>query len=274
MTLDQLNELAKKITLSTPFGFSDSELTVPSEFGPKYATPVSNGGSPMSRHDMNGLGFLATIGTFLDSIGYQYPYNAYMAQRNGYPMGAVVSYIDNNWRLRQFVNTRENNPLPTEEFDEVLNDTSMIRNGWKPLYEINNYNFFPDYSSRTLVREISIMPPLPATRIPVTISEPGWILIERTIDNWDDANEAYGSLSPAEREKFSVANYVSLSAHAGTPTDAVNFNVYDLFTMTYSEGRVASRLIPSNGGVYITGKCALPVTSMTVRIYRFDMEAS
>ena len=271
MTYSRMLEI-DDLVLGFPFGISDKGKELPSgnQFGPEYATPAANGGLRITRHNMNALGYLSTLATFLDRAGYQFGWRD-MSAVGGYPKGAIVTRTNHGW-FEQYINLEDNN---TNEpvYEELLTDASVAEKGWKPLFSLNQFNFFPNYESMEQIAELTVLPSLPLNGTKVDLATPGWVLVKRTVDNWDDANNAYGDLSLSQRLSFSESNYVSLSAHAPNntaPLDSSN----DLFTMRYGEGQSATRFFPCNNGFKVTSKCANPVTGMTIKVYRFDMEES
>lgn len=271
MTHARIMEL-DDVVLNYPFGISDSDKVLPNRnmFGPEYATPVENGGLRITRHHMNALGYLATLATYLDRAGYQFGWRD-MSAVGGYPKGAIVTRTNHGW-FEQYLNLEDNN---TNEpvYEDLLTDASVAEKGWKPLYSLKEYNFFPNYDSMEQIAELTVLPSLPLNGTKVDLATPGWVLVKRSIDNWEDVNSAYGDLGLSQRLEFSQSNYVSLSTHAYNNTRPLNAN-NDLFTMLYAEGQEATRFFPCNNGFRVTGKCASPVTGMTIKVFRFDMEES
>lgn len=272
MTYDKMKEI-ENVVLGFPFGLSDNGKELPNgnQFGPEYATPVSNGGLRITRHNMNALGYLATLATYLDMAGYQFGWRDLSAV-GGYPKGAIVTRTNYGW-FEQYLNLEDNN---TKEpiYKDLLTDASVAENGWKPLHSLKEYNFFPNYESMEQIAELTVLPSLPLNRSKVDLATPGWVLVKRTIDNWDDANSSYGELGLGQRLAFAESNYISLSSTASNNNSSIENAPKDLFTMMYAEGQEASRLFPCNNGIYVTGKCSTPVTGMTIKVYRFDMEES
>lgn len=247
-------------TFKGPFGVEDSKRTVPRYFDMAYSVPVSNGGLRMTRHTMNGLGYFATIGSFLDNVGYQYGWNENNGNFGGYPQGAIVSKFDStNNHLYEFVNTVENNRKePVYDEDGVITEDTEVQNGWQPLNRMKEYSFFPDYEKRTLINESVVTSKLDRT---FTISSPGWVLIEREIANWDD-------LSVTDLLIFHSALVYYLS----NEEPDTGYSAYQDY-IRLNEGPIASRFIPCDGTLNIRGEVSSPVTSMTIRIYLYEMEA-
>ena len=247
-------------TFSGPFGVSDNAREYPRQFTTAYSTPVSNGGLKLTRHLMNGLGYYATIGTFLDSVGYRYGWNQNNASFGGYPKGAIVSILEDNY-LYEFLNIVDNNTqkpiLPTSG---TLTEDVLEENGWKLINSIRNHNFFPNYESRTLINEFIVTSKLDRT---LSLSSEGWILIERTLENWEDLTvpEILG-YAPAYPSRLWYAANEAWNEQNVSETDVIN----------QFEGKVASRFLPCSGTVNLRAEIGNPVTSMTVRLYFYEME--
>ena len=258
--------------LITPFAIREAQEGkvdyIPS-FGPEYAVPASNHGIRLKRSEMNGLGYLSTIGMCLDRMGWQYEWEREVADAiGGYPKGAVVAVeYQNDGKIRQYLNMVENNTEEPPNYKE-LTDTTTAQNGWKPLFSTKEYSFFPNYDSRTLVREITFMPTAPS-RIWIRELEPGWLLVTRTIDNWDDIITNWRTYNAAQRNAFITSNFIRIG---GIDIEYAPNSTFDFLTICTQEGQIGSRLIPCNYGIELWGKCSLPISSMTVRVYRYDME--
>lgn len=273
--------------LITPFGSNDwvnfHQGFSSDGFGADVATPVSSGGLRLSRHEMNKFGYEATIGSFLHSIGWQAEWSEEVAANNGgYPKGAVVSVRADrgtSYGLHQYFNTIDNNSSPPAaaenlNADENITDLNTEYNGWKPLFSTQSYNFFPDYNSRTRVGEFIVVPSSPLKRLKVVINEPGWVLVTRTIDNWEDARAASDNLTPSQRLASSQSNFVSLGFWESQADDDWTSIEGGMFSMLFQEGQMASRFMPCNGGIYLSGQCVAPVTSITIQVYRYNMETT
>ena len=172
MLYSDLQNAYKEIPISRPFGDGDAQRSLPEGgcFTRVYSTPVSNGGRRVSRHDLNGLGYLATLGTFLDSYGYQYEWRD-LSGVGGYPKGALVSKFDKNG-LKQYVSVEDNN-TKEPQFEDAVTDESGEVNGWKPLFRTKEYNFFPDYESKEKIWEYHVTPSNPLSATSVQVSSPG-----------------------------------------------------------------------------------------------------
>ena len=268
MLYSDLQNAYKEIPISRPFGDNDYQRSLPNggAFGKDYSTPISNGGRRVSRHELNGLGYLATLGTFLDSYGYQ-PEWRDLSAIGGYPKGAIVSKIDNNG-VRQYVNLEDGN-TKEPQFEDALTDASSEENGWKPLFRTKEYNFFPDYDSKELIWEYHVTPSNPLAGKEIAIAEPGWVLVERSIDNWEDALESFTSSEMQVKLMWTNENYVSLAPYAG---NALYYHGADAFTIKLMEGQKSSRFYPCSNGITIGGKCSDPIAGITISAYHFRLE--
>lgn len=60
-----------------------------------YSVPNANGGSKLTRQQMNRLGYISTIGSYLMQCGIPVSFSRGVSDAiGGYPMGAILKYID------------------------------------------------------------------------------------------------------------------------------------------------------------------------------------
>lgn len=211
-----------------PFAASDPDRTIPQAgdgFLAKQATPVYNGGTQITRHDLNGLGYLATIGSFLERVGYP---NADIGRQAGYsyPKGAIITEVEGD-TVCEWVSLHDNNnqqPYGTSIGDV---DAYTETGSWAPVHKVKNYNFFPDYSNPKTLLSTKI---LQGTTLSVTSDTSGWVLVKRTINNWDE-------LTPTEI--FSNVCTVDIAGNNPYRVGSID----ELGIQSY-EGKVASRLFP------------------------------
>ena len=143
-------------TISLPFATGNIDIT--NGAGISYVSEGYNGLSPLlgapnknavlTRHHLNMLGFYSTIGIFLHQSGYQPGFN-HMPE-GGWPKGAILTDFTNGV-VQEFVNTEENNQAKPEGLGETV--IQEMSNGWQPLWRFNQFNFFPEFSSKTVMWE-------------------------------------------------------------------------------------------------------------------------
>ncbi|MBO6031939.1 MAG: hypothetical protein J6Q22_10900 [Prevotella sp.] len=266
MTYNELKEKYANIPITRPFAWDDPDKELPkgNSFSKSYSIPISNGGLRLTRHHMNALGFLSTLGTYLDSYGYQ-PEWRDLSAIGGYPQGAVVSKIDSNG-IKKYVSLKDNN-TNEPQFEDILTDESGEENGWKPLFKTKEYNFFPDYESKEKIWEYHVTPSLPLNFTTIEITSPGWILMERRIDNWDEV--VVSTANESLRNSWDgYYNYVEFVPYKATLTDLSDYSI----KINLTEGPLVSRFYPCNNGFAISGSCSRPVSGMTISVYLFKME--
>lgn len=246
-----MTNFGKFYLLCSPFGaayFGKNGWTEdgewPTYFTKANATPVGNKGNPISRDLMNRVGYLATIGPYLDRIGYPFgtepPFDLNSGSNegsNGYPRGAIVSiWDDTQKRVREYVSLHDNNtnPRPWVESNSENADSDttvpMEEEGhWKPLFKMEQYNFFPDYSNRIELLNEDVISQ--KKDFSVEVPRGGWICVTRTIGNWDDLTlEMKGGV---ESNTSAPTVQISLSNEFLTP-----------LYIQVQEGKTASRFFP------------------------------
>ena len=145
----------------------------------QMTVPTENGGARFTRHQMNGIGYLATLGAFLDRVGY--PYGRERLDPSlfgGYPKGAILMTQENN-RVREYISLVDNNthPLPTEDED----GTYVGNEWWAPTIPTDSASFYPSFANSTYVGGDTLGPIGydGSTYVDKTISETGWYCIDR-----------------------------------------------------------------------------------------------
>ena len=127
------------------------------------STPVDDGGLPPNRLDFNGLGYLATaVAYFLQNGGF-YTFNSSVStQIGGYPLGAVLWYVNNGVPQYMVVSLVANNTTSD------LTDTTK----WMPItMNPNGFAMIGTLSDvmSAQVRNIEIVNSEPATGVDGTI---------------------------------------------------------------------------------------------------------
>lgn len=252
--------------MGSPFGAYDplADKTV-TQITEEMSVPCSAGGIGISRHTLNGIGYLATIGGFLDSIGYPYGFNPEVAAR-GYPKGAIVSEFSGK-TLREYISLKDNNTstdLPDTIYDDTTNDS------WAPLQTGKDYNYFPDFSKGSKIFEKSV-----SSSESMTVSMPGtgWIDIRRKFVYKND----YSILQKLGFMNAGLVNYLQIGGD-GTyaATEDENTMAYDTLCIWASEGESSSRFLPASStmrlSAQITQKAYSEVEfSMNVQVWFYPL---
>lgn len=245
-------------SIKEPFGMSDSQKTFVSNFNSALATPKSNGGTQITRHQMNGVGYLATLGVFLDQAGYPWG-NVDGVPDGGYPQGAIITktFIKNNrLYVGEFFNRMEANQTAPFNSTDVIDDVDVESNGWTPLYRTEQYNFFPNYANRILLETRRLSD---STTFTIEHEGQGWLLVQRTLDNWDTIS--WGNKLTKEATLYLAA----ASQYDYMSSDSMEIHAY--------EGAEASRLIPFQDSLTI--RClfdSATFRSMTISAYLYPLE--
>ena len=191
-----------------PFGAGAFDVNGPTQedlkdlmFGGKSSVPDENGGITITTEQMNALGYLATIGSYLIRMGYpfgnqpiEWPVDNNGTSAMGYPKGAIVSVLYDDGYVREYISKVDNNTntLPWDLRTNSSNpedgtiDESYENEYWKPIISKTQFNFYPDYESPTTTN-ISITSSQELNR---TIEHNGWIEVKRTIPNYQIAKSS------------------------------------------------------------------------------------
>lgn len=246
--------------IRTPFGAGDRNIEMPdilNGISEKEACPYANGGTQISRHKMNGIGYIATLGAFLDRLGYPYGY----VEGLSYPKGAIVSiYDDQNATMKEYINTIDNNTLSPDVFGDSIDPTDRVTNGWKAIHKVNSYSFFPDYSNRTLIKTIKTTSKNTSEET-ISPESGGWILATRIIEGWEEFDSA---------QRLGLG-YSEVSVRLGV-SSAYQYLSSDSFEIKHYEGGEASRFFPSPTIFPIRVYCPGWVKSVTLNIYHYPFE--
>jgi len=249
-------------SVTTPFAAADMGIQQPDvRFGITAAEscPYANGGTQISRHQMNGIGYIATLGAFLDRVGYPYGYQAGIS----YPVGAIVTQFDRTKnRILEFVNTvDENTEEPPTNLSEIEDSGERTIRGWTFIHRLNDYSFFPSYENRKLVKTLKVKSGN-GESFNYEPESGGWVLVTRTISNWDEleVNQIFG------------ITYDTVSVRLGV------YSIYqrssdDEMTIQQYEGAEASRFLPCPSVLPIT-VTRVPdfIKTVTVNVYHYPLE--
>lgn len=180
----------------TPFADNDEDKVFSffqSGITRQMTVPTENGGARLTRHQLNGLGYLATLGAFLDRVGYPYGRERLDPTTfGGYPKGAILTTQDNNL-VREYVSLVDNNmhPLPTESSD----GTYVGNEYWAPTIPTESASFFPDFSGSKYGSEVTIGPVAynKTSYHDFTAGDSGWYKIARAFSSsYYEHNESFG----------------------------------------------------------------------------------
>lgn len=225
--------------MAIPFACKDASIVPPTFLSEKaVAIPTSQGGEVLTRHMMNGYGYLASLGYFLDQIGYTYSLPIGSLLSEGY-QNAVKRRYDENRRLREYQGSGTEEP----PFGEGEDPTGLGNDNWKPTINYKNSFSFPvlDIDSSELAysgakdtdNEFAVNVDFPLS--------PCWVYIKRTILNWDEiATDLQDSYTPT----------LDVNQLYYTDNEYVRFPEYYNQRLGYStsipfmEGAVAGRLFP------------------------------
>jgi hypothetical protein len=175
--------------VSVPFADQDQTKVADLDFLKSGVTssmliPTEQGGRKFSRSMLNGIGYFATLGGFLDRIGYPYGIEKDRgADFNGYPKGAILISEDDDY-VREYVSQEDNNtnPLPQEATDGTYKGDEH----WKPTLP-PVADFFPDYSTYTskFFKDV-----VGTGTVQYTIDEDGWYEFSASFSGGDWPAEA------------------------------------------------------------------------------------
>jgi len=238
-------------------GWKTEDKTTPKMFTKAECTPAAQGGHPVSRDKMNKIGYLATIGGFLDRIGYPYGNEEIKSGTSnievgkdfgGYPKGAIVRILEDSLTStgivsREYISLVDNNTDPTpwttrwsgNESDADTYHSLMSNQYWKPLFTISQYSYYPDYNKRTTLVDFSVSGATQTRTFTVPTS--GWMYITRTLPNWDSIPD--NVLFSKWANESSVRLFRESDFNDGHRTDE-----YTIEKIYPYEGKVATRLIP------------------------------
>ena len=142
-------------TLAVPFANSDAFLDYSfyrDGITPSMTIPTGNGGSPFTRHQMNGVGYLASLGFYLWQMGYPFSKEdvAKAATFGGYPKGAIIFFKHDSGYVVEYESKVDNNlnPIPS-----LQGNTPVEDDYWKPLYETLQKISVPNYE--TVLAEVN-----------------------------------------------------------------------------------------------------------------------
>ena len=100
--------------------------------------PTESGGRTFSRHDMNGLAYASSIGTFLHQMGYPTGEmrKATAEKIGGFPKGAILSFIDDNGFVLEYISKVDDNMADFPSYD----GNNLVENDyWKPVITTRQY---------------------------------------------------------------------------------------------------------------------------------------
>lgn len=171
-------------------------------FTAQLLAPVSQGGKPFNRHMLNGLGYLATVGTFLSEVGYPFEtakVSEIAEKFGGYPKGAIVNTINENGWVVEYRSLVDDNTNPIPDFDEVAH-IPVANEFWQPLYETIQLVGVPNYGSviKSTMQTVVVDSMVDNTFIVLLdeIPDDAMIVASRTISNFDNLekiNLIYGA---------------------------------------------------------------------------------
>ena len=148
-------------SLAAPFAVSGNRNTLPLSSGgaygyasllqgfpPETSIPLSNGGVPPSREDMNALGYTASFAHYFLQMGGEFTYSEAVASAiGGYPLGAVLTYYNSD--TRQVRKLRSVVPNNTHNF---VTSPSAVGTYWEDVTPVvglgrTMFEFFWNFST-------------------------------------------------------------------------------------------------------------------------------
>lgn len=231
-------------TISLPFATGNIDITngasiTSTSDGYNGLSPLlgaPNKDAVLTRHHLNMIGFYSTIGIFLHQSGYQPGFN-HMPE-GGWPKGAILTDFTNGV-VQEFVNTEENNQAKPEGLGETV--IQEMSNGWQPLWKFEQFNFFPDFSSKTVLWENKQTKFTEATDF-ITQIEPGWYEVSMSAE-YTDKNFLISMQNPV---------WFGVEVYMGTERYIVrDNNLTPLYTLPITQNPVTSRLFPGDGYIRI-----------------------
>lgn len=253
-------------TIEMPFAYQDPMRDYSfykTGVTPAMTAPATNGGSRFTRHQMNGIGYLASLGTFLWQCGYPFSredVTKVSSAIGGYPKGAIVYTIDSSGYLVEYISKVDDNTNPLPESSGTLPEENDY---WAPLYETVYQATVPNYETTTsTVQETfsaSYSDGDTAFNLEMNVTEPTMVVVECTIAQWANLNKLltvfgapsiivqaqYGSSSPVTIGKLQIENSGTavLSVPMGSGKVIVssqnyNYDVYGDVTVTMNAYRM------------------------------------
>lgn len=241
----------------TPFADGDSQKDFSffeSGITRQMTVPTENGGARFTRHQMNGIGYLATLGAFLDRVGYPYGKERLdPSSFGGYPKGAILMTMDDNL-VREYVSLVDNNthPLPRESAD----GTYVGDEWWAPTIPTESASFFPSFASASVYKSLVIGPAVDTSTAAygaVDVEDTAWYSIERT---------------------FSTEPYVYPNKDFGVLTDPLSLSTCVLNINMLGEGIANGLWVGAeslNGLLGPRASCIIPVSSTQQLRFGFSL---
>lgn len=240
-----------------PFGILDQERA------PFPGYDIQNGISvqdcapngKLTRHKFNTIGYIATMGSFLDRAGYQPGFDFRPA--SGYPKGAILTSIKDN-RVVEYLNTVEANTyIPT------IIDRAEESSGWVPVWNDKQFDFFPNFDDRTVLKEMVVTSSSPSQTLTLD-GGVGWYLITRTVENWDDLTDATRAGAYFDI-RIMAMKLQSIGTEQAYEWEYNQIHLY--------EGQTATRIIPVTGQIKISIPAFLSsVGPVSIQVVKFGME--
>ena len=157
----------------------------------EFTIPVENGGKPFTRSHLNAIGYFATLGGYLDRLGYPYGIDKDIAlDIGGYPKGAILITEDNDY-VREYVSLVENNThaLPQETDDGTYEGNEYWGVTIPPVVD-----FYPDFSTSYDKKTFNITGTGTYGYESYTIDEDGWYQFTGIYsDGWWEKTPGFGT---------------------------------------------------------------------------------
>lgn len=182
--------------ISAPFGIEDASKRLTADFLKNgIGDTIGENAEVIDRHTMNGIGYLMTIGVYLNEIN-RIPLANMASFINGYPMGAIKAIRNENGDLREYI-CNGDNTLSEPPFTDTI-PPSVLKNGWLPTKGWWNTVFTPFYyahfyssggQGETYLGSITRADEESHTR-QISVVNGGWVKFTRSITRWNNLSES------------------------------------------------------------------------------------
>lgn len=211
-------------------GPSNTEINFKTAIPPGFSVPASNGGSRFSRHMMNQLGYLSTLGAYLDQMGYAHTFNkSFCAEIGGYPKGTILKHItykedaDGEMipdRVRDVISMQEDNTVDFVEDPSVIDNEVDGVVWWKYVkHDVIYGSWIPDYENAELILYKTVGTNETYKSPAIMFNESGWLFLKVHINGFKNIATKYYSNPGVSimSSEFARTNRFTDSSYVGFP---------------------------------------------------------
>lgn len=199
----------QSVSIASPFAENDSEKDLSKQFL-ENGFRDSREAEPITRHQLNGLGYLATLSRWQEEMCI--PNDTQVgAEIGGYPLGAIKACISETGEYREYICCKENNinEPPLSESVPPIDQKNFWRptkGYWNTIATLGYYMRDLYSGGNILARQIGSITREDEERHTraFPIAEGMWVRIIRTISNWD-------ALTSAQRKSRYPMGFVDVS---------------------------------------------------------------